>query len=74
MEALKTVVALATKSFLSFLAVMGTFTAICIVVWGIARILRDLQVFLLERQAMDVELEEKSKEDSERKEENEQCQ
>ena len=68
MEELKTIVALATRSFLSFLAVMGTFTAICIVVWGLARILRDLQVFLLEKQALNTELEEKEKEDFEWKE------
>ena len=74
MEELKTVVDLATQSFLSFLAVMGTFTAICIVVWGIARILRDLQVFLLEKQALSTELEEKRKEEFARKEENEECQ
>lgn len=68
MEELKTVVALATQSFLSFFTVMGTFAAICLVIFGIARILRDLQVFLLEKQALDTELEEKKKEESEWKE------
>ena len=74
MEELKTVVALATQSFLSFLAVMGTFATICLVIFGIARILRDLQVFLLEKQALNTELEEKKKEEFEWKEDNEECQ
>lgn len=74
MEELKTVVALATQSFLSFLTVMGTFAAICLVIFGIARILRDLQVFLLEKQALNTELEEKKKEEFEWKEDNEECQ
>jgi hypothetical protein len=52
---------------------MGTFAAICLVIFGIARILRDLQVFLLEKQALNTELEEK-KEEFEWKEDNEECQ
>ena len=68
MKELETIVALATQSFLSFLTVIGSFTALCIVVWGLARILRDLQVFLLEKQALNTEIVEKQKEETEWKE------
>ena len=64
MEALKTIVAIATESFLSFLAVTLTFATVCLVVFGIARILRDMQVFLLEKQQLEAEIDLRSKEES----------
>ena len=64
MEVLKTIVAIATESFLSFLAVTLTFATLCLFVFGVARILRDFQVFLLEKQQLDTEIDLRSKEKS----------
>ena len=68
MTELKTIVSIATSSFLSFLTVLFVLTTICIVVLALSRILRDFQVFWLEKKYNEAELEEKEKEDFEWKE------
>ena len=70
MNELKTIVSIATSSFLSFLTVTFVLATICIVVFGVARIIRDFQVFWLEKKYSEAELEDKTKEISEWKEEN----